>query len=168
MVCFQSTLRVGLSWFVVAAFGTAPCRRATVRFGIDTLIANILMIYTLLCLPYGIGQAIIFLPCGFSSIYVSSFFFPRLIPAVAGWMSAILAHMVWPYCEFRMQVWNVLHAARWKYRTQKIAQNSLSRHHHTNLSGYIFATKARIDNRKNVLNSITSPTRLYNMVTSAH
>jgi len=31
--------------------------------------------------------------------------------------------MVWPYCEFRMQVWNVLHAAGWKYRTQKIAKN---------------------------------------------
>jgi len=31
-------------------------------------------------------------------------------------------HM-WPSCEFRMQVWNVLHAARWKYSTQKIAKN---------------------------------------------
>jgi len=27
--------------------------------------------------------------------------------------------MVWPWCAFRMQVWNVLHAARWKCRTQK-------------------------------------------------
>jgi len=34
-------------------------------------------------------------------------------------MSTILPHMVWPSCEFRMQVWNVLHVARWKYRTQK-------------------------------------------------
>jgi len=33
-------------------------------------------------------------------------------------MSTILPHMVWQ-CEFIMQVWNVLHAARWKYRTQK-------------------------------------------------
>jgi len=41
------------------------------------------------------------------------FFFPRLISAVADWMSTILLHMVWPWCEFRMQVWNVLHAARW-------------------------------------------------------
>jgi len=30
-------------------------------------------------------------PCGFFSI-----FFPRLISAIADWMSAILAHMVWP------------------------------------------------------------------------
>jgi len=36
-------------------------------------------------------------------------------------MSTILRHMMWPYCEFRMHVLNVLHAARWKYRTQKIA-----------------------------------------------
>jgi len=64
-----------------------------------------------------------------------------------------------------MQVWNVLHAARWKCRSQKIAKNSPSAHHHTTLSGYIFATKARIDNRKkNLLNSNISPTCLYNMV----
>jgi len=29
-------------------------------------------------------------------------------------------HMMWALCEFTMQVWNVLHAARWKYRTQKL------------------------------------------------
>ena len=44
-----------------------------------------------------------------------------------------------------MQVWNVLHAARWKCRTQKIAKKSPSAHHRTILLGYIFATKARID-----------------------
>jgi len=45
--------------------------------------------------PYIIGQAIIFLPCGF--YLLSSFlFFPRLISAVADWMSTILPHMVWP------------------------------------------------------------------------
>ena len=39
--------------------------------------------------PYVIRQAIRFLPCGFflSSICLSSFFFPRLISAAAGWMS---------------------------------------------------------------------------------
>ena len=44
--------------------------------------------------PYVVGQAIIFLPCG--SYLLSSFLFPRLISAVADWMSTILAHMVWP------------------------------------------------------------------------
>ena len=46
----------------------------------------------LLWLPYGIGPAIIFLPCDF---YLSSFF-RRLISAVGDWMSTILQHMVWP------------------------------------------------------------------------
>jgi len=47
-----------------------------------------------------------------------------------------------------MHVWNMLHAARWKYRTQKWHKKLPSGHHRTTLSGYIFATKARIDNRK--------------------
>jgi len=53
----------------------------------------------------------------------------------------------------------VLHAARWKCRTQKIAKNSTSGHHRTTLSGYlyIFATKARIDDQKKLLNSNISP-----------
>ena len=51
----------------------------------------------------------------------------------------------------------MLHAeARWKYRTQK----SPSAHHRTTLSGYIFATKAYIDNR----NSNISPASPHNMV----
>jgi len=34
---------------------------------------------------------------------------------------------------------------------KKIAKKSLSAHHRTTLLGYIFATKARIDNRKKKL-----------------
>jgi len=41
-----------------------------------------------------------------------------------------------------MQVSNVLHMTRWKYRTQKWRKKSPSAHHHTTLSGYIFATNA--------------------------
>jgi len=38
--------------------------------------------------------------------------------------------------------------------TQKVVKKSPSGHHRTTLSGHIFATKARIDNRKkNLLNS---------------
>jgi len=37
-------------------------------------------------------------------------------------------------------------------------------HHRTTLSGYIFATKARIDNRKNLLSSNISSTCPHNMV----
>ena len=54
----------------------------------------------------------------------------------------------------------MLHAARWKYRTQK----SPSAHHRITLSGCIFATKACIENRKkNLLNSNTSFTCPHNM-----
>jgi len=38
-----------------------------------------------------------------------------------------------------------------KYMTQKVAKNSPSGHHRTKFSGYIFASKARIDNRKKFL-----------------
>ena len=34
-----------------------------------------------------------------------------------------------------MQIWNLLHAARWKHRTQKSRQKSPSGHHRTTLSG---------------------------------
>jgi len=98
------------------------------------------------------------LPYGF--YLLSSFFlFPRLISAVGDWMSTILPHMVWPLCKWRLHVWNVLHEARWKYRTKK----SPFLHHHTTLSGCIFAAEACIDNRKkNLLNIDTSPTYPHN------
>ena len=59
---------------------------------------------------------------------------------------------------------NVLHAARWKYRTQKCRQKSPSWHHRTSLSGYIFATKALIDNQKKLLSINISSTCPHNMV----
>jgi len=58
----------------------------------------------------------------------------------------------------------VLHAAHWKYRTQKSRQKSQSGHHRTTLSGNIFATKARIDNLKNLLSSNVSSRYPHNMV----
>ena len=57
------------------------------------------------------------------------------------------------------------YAARCKYRTQKSRQKSPSGHHRTTLSGYIFAIRARIDNRKkNLLSSNISSTCPHNMV----
>ena len=53
----------------------------------------------------------------------------------------------------------MLLAARCKYGTQKSRQKSPSGHHRTTLSGYIFATTARIDNRKKKL--ITQQYLLY-------
>jgi len=58
----------------------------------------------------------------------------------------------------------VLRAACWKCRTQEIAKKSLSGHHRTNLSGYIFATKAHIVTGKNMLSSNISSTCPHNMV----
>jgi len=49
---------------------------------------------------------------------------------------------------------------------QKIAKKSPSAHHRTTLSGYIFATKARIDNLKKLLSSNISSKCPHNMVTS--
>jgi len=63
----------------------------------------------------------------------------------------------------QVSVWNVLHAARWKYRTQKWRKKSPSRPQCTTLSGCIFVTKASIDNRKKLLSSNTSSTRPRNM-----
>jgi len=110
---------------------------------------------------YGLGQTIIFSSCRLFFFL----FFPRLIAAVADCMSAILPYMMWPWCEFKMQIWNLLHAACWKHRTQKSRQKSPSGHHRTTLSVYIFATKARIDSRKkNLLSSMMSSTCPHNMV----
>ena len=51
-----------------------------------------------------------------------------------------------------MQVWNVLRSARWNTgRKQSPKSRSPSGHHPTNLSGYIFASKAYIDNRKKLV-----------------
>ena len=44
-----------------------------------------------------------------------------------------------------------MHAARCKYRTEKIAKKSPSGHHRATLSGYIFATKACIDKREKLV-----------------
>jgi len=63
-----------------------------------------------------------------------------------------------------MQVWNVLHAACWKCRT-KVGKNCASGHHCTTLLGYIFATKACIDNsKKKLVKQQCLPTCPHNMV----
>ena len=84
--------------------------------------------------PYGIGQAIIFLPCGF---FISSIFFSS--PNLSVRRSDVYQ-------------WNVLHAAHWKYRTQKIAILApLHNFVRLYLPYYIFHTKACIDNRKKLV-----------------
>jgi len=99
-------------------------------------------------------------------LLVSVFYlFPRLISAVADWMSTILLNMTWPYgnleCRSEMCCVRLARNAGRK----KIAKNSPSGHHCTSLSGYIFATKACIDRQsEELLNSSISSTCLHNMV----
>ena len=81
-----------------------------------------------------------------SSAFFFFLFLPRLTSAVADWMSTIRAHMLWPYCEFKMQVCAApgsLHTEDAKSR-QKIAIWAPSH----NFVGLYLATKACIDNRK--------------------
>jgi len=57
----------------------------------------------------------------------------------------------------------VLHAARWKYRTQKLWKKSPSAHHSTTSSGYIFAIKACINNRKKIAKQQYLPHNMVNV-----
>jgi len=89
------------------AAGLSQTLRRGTRNGIMELSQRAPSIFGWAAITLGIGS------------HSSLFFLPRLISAVADWMSTILPRMMWPYCEFRMHVWNVLHVARWKCRTPK-------------------------------------------------
>ena len=94
------------------------------------------------------------------------FLFPRLISAAADWMSAChtSTHGV---ALVRISDAGLKPAACGSLQIQdaKRRQKSPSMHHRTTLSGYIFATKARVDNRKkNLLSSNMSSTCPHNMV----
>ena len=94
---------------------------------------------------YGIGQAIIFLPCGFFLSFFCLSFFPRLISAAADRMSTIVPHVVWSSANLE---------CRCEICCTRLAGNTGRKkspfwHHRTTLSGYIFGTKACIDNRIN-------------------
>jgi len=107
--------------------------------------------YCCLWPPYGIGQAIIFLPCAFFYLSSSSFLFLAesrplqigCIPYFHAWhgLSANLRCRSETCCTWVAD----------NTGCKKIAKNSPSGHHRTTLSGYICATKARIDNQKKKL-----------------
>jgi len=76
--------------------------------------------------------------------------FYRLISAAADWISTLLPHMVWPTgftanleCTSQMCCTRLA-----EMQNPQNRQNSPSGHHRTTLSGYLFATKACIDNQK--------------------
>jgi len=53
----------------------------------------------------------------FFYLLLSSFFLPRLLSAVADWVTTILPHVA--LVRIYMQVWNALHAARWNTGRKK-------------------------------------------------
>jgi len=92
-----------------------------------------------------------------------SIFLPRLISAVPDWMSTILAHMMWLSANLGSEM-----CCTGLYENTRPIKSPKIRHLGTiaqHLSGYVFTTKAHIDNRKkNSLNSNIFSTCLHNMV----
>jgi len=103
------------------------------------------LLSALLWQPYGIGQAIIFLPCGFFYLFSSSIFSRRRLgvyhTSTHGVARANLGCRSETCCTRLAE--NTGH--------KKIAKKSPFGHHRTTLSGYIFANKACIDSWKQIL-----------------
>jgi len=122
------------------------CPKPCIRFlDVSRYLWTKFALQLLLWPPYLLGQDIIFSSCGFFFFmvalcnradhyifalwFLSPFFFfssPNLSGRRLDVYHTSTHGVVWPLCEFRMHVWNVLHAARWKYRTQKIATSAPS------------------------------------------
>jgi len=106
--------------------------------------------------PCGIEQIIIYSSCGFFYLLLFSSSNLSRLPYFHTWcgLSANLECMSEMCCTRLTEI-----------QDAKMTQKSPSGHHRTNLSGYIFAIKAHIDNRKkNWLSSNISSTRSCNMV----
>jgi len=113
-------------------------------------------------LYYGhpIGWAILFWSCGF--LILSSTLF--LTYSQRSGTGCLPYHTIWHYCKFRMHLWNVLHAAHWKHRMQKLHQKNLHlrpSHNFVGLCQY-FATIRQSD--KNLFNSNIYSTSPHNVV----
>ena len=119
-----------------------------------------------LWLPCVTDAGIIFSCCGFFFLLLLLLlFFPRLISVVGDWMSAILPNMVCLNVNLECRSETCCSWLSENTGRKKIAKKSPSGHHPTTLSGYIFATKACIDNpKKNLLSSNISTTCPHNMV----
>jgi len=87
----------------------------------------------------------------FLSIYLSSFFFPRLL--LAAQVGCLPYFDTWcgPRANLECRSERCCTRLAANAGPKKSRQKSPSGHHPTTLSGYIFATKARIDNRKKKL-----------------
>jgi len=80
-------------------------------------------------------------------LWFLSSFFPCLISAATHWMSTILPHMVWYSANLERRSETCCTRL-----TENTGRKKLpSGHHRTTLSGYIFATKACLNNRKKLV-----------------
>ena len=120
-----------------------------------TFQSPIFIIETFLRSPYGIGHTIIFLPCGlFFLSSSSSFFFIFSSPNLSRHRLDVCHTCTHGVALVRISEAGLKRAAHGSLKTQdaKVVKNRclVSGHHcsRTNLSGYIFANKASIDNRK--------------------
>jgi len=114
--------------------------------------------------PYGIGQTIIFSSCGFFYFF---FFFLFFLANLSRRRLDVCHTSTHGVALVRIEDAGLKRAARGSLKNtgrKKVAQKSPSGHRRTPFSGYIFATKARIDNRKKILSSNMSCTRLRNTV----
>jgi len=126
---------------------------------VTVIVLSYLRTFVMAALCNGTGHNI------FAMWFLLSFFFlpfPRLISAVPNWMSTIHNNV---HASVRIYDAGLKRTARGSLEMQdaKNRQIIASRHHSTTLSGCIFATKAYIDNRKNLLNSNISCRCPHNM-----
>ena len=110
--------------------------------------------YRCLWSPYVIGRTIIFLPCDF---YLLSSFLLFSSPNLSGRRLDVYHTSTHSVALVQIQNARLKCAARGSLKIHD-AKMSPFWHHHTILSGCIFASEACIDNRKNLLNIDTSST----------
>ena len=80
-----------LTYYIIVSPSVLLNRLSATVFRVPSLYVDVCC--TVIMAPYGIGQAIIYLPVVSSSIFLSIFLsFPRLISAVVDWMSTIRPH----------------------------------------------------------------------------
>jgi len=86
-----------------------------------------------------------------SIFYLSSIFFPRLISAAAGWMLPYFDTWCGLSASLECRSERCCTRLAANVGPKKSRQKSPSGQHPTTLSGYVFATKAYIDNRKKIV-----------------
>ena len=109
---------------------------------------SILPLWFLLLFGRPIGHVITFCSCGFFFLLLSSsFFFPLILSCRRLDVYYISTDGVALARIHNAGLKCAAHGSL-KYRTQKLRKKSSSAHHRARLSGYIFTTKACIDNQK--------------------